>query len=438
MRSFLQSLAALLSVHAGTLLGGTLLPIILTRFLGAEALGIFTFAASFGLLLLTVIDWGYETRLPILAASAPETSLRLITQAQAAKFRLWLIVISIVALFYATQYLVNQAYIRFAPLSFVPLACYAVWAIVRGMCMTYSAVLRGLQRFGVIARIENILTILSHSVALMLVWGNGIGSDAALLSNKHLSLLLCGIIVCFIVGESVKYLAFRRELQRDWIVPLNSAPQDKQDISESPSLPSSSHIFSLHIPLSWSHLVFVMMQAISIIQSRAGIYALMFLSTPLEIGLAGAVMRFTIAMRLLPGALFHVLLPRFVRSPQSETLQKALTLGLGIGLTGSIVLYSTAEWLIGLLYGKQFLYLVPLLQLSSWLFCLQTLGQIAESYLLAQKKEQLVNIAMFLCLCGFGLLCFSTPSLTASAAIVYSLVLEGVLLLAFGVIILKN
>lgn len=441
MRSFLQSLAALLSVHAGTLLGGTLLPIILTRFLGAEALGIFTFAASFGLLLLTIIDWGYETRLPILVASAPETSLLLITQAQAVKFRLWLIAILLVVLLYAAQYLLNQSYFHLVPFSLAPLALYAVWTIVRGMSMTYSAVLRGMQRFGVIARVENIWTLLSHGTAMLLVLAtlmNRNNDTMAQLSAKHVAMLLSGIIVCFIAGECAKFFVFRKELRCDWTASRNSASQHEQPASDSPPLLSSSSVSSSYIPLSWSHLVFVMMQAIGIIQSRAGIYALVLLSTPLEIGLAGAVMRFTIAMRLLPGALFHVLLPHFVRSPRQETLNTAFTIGLGIGLVGSVSLFIAAEWLISLLYGVQLLDLAPLLRLSAWLFCLQTLGQVAESYLLARRKEQSVNMAMFLCLCGFGLMCWITPTLTASTAILYSLALEGALLLIFGGIILED
>lgn len=444
MRSFLRSLAALLSVHAGTLLGGTLLPIILTRFLGAEALGIFTLAASFGLLLLTFIDWGYETRLPLLISSTPEASLNLISQAQYAKFRLWLIALVIFVLLGIVQYVLlihYQILTDYLPHTFDPailtlLMLYAIWAIVRGMVMTYSAVLRGFQCFSAIARIENVWTLTSHSTAIFMVmvsvFRKNTAAEATSMQTEQVFMLLCGIIICFTLGETAKLFSFRKQLQTHTI-------EYRENSSVQAPAQAHKRFFSFSdIPHSWSHLVFVMMQTVGIIQSRAGIYALMLFSTPLEIGLAGAVMRFTIAMRLLPGALFHVLLPHFVRSPHKETLRKALTIGLGIGLTGSFGLYITAEWLISLLYGTQLLSIAPLLRLSAWLFCLQTLGQVAESYLLSQHKEQWVNAIMFLCLCGFGVLCLLTPTMSAYLAVVYSLILEGSLLLAFGVIILKN
>jgi O-antigen/teichoic acid export membrane protein len=442
--SFLQSLAALLSVHAGTLLGGTVLPIILTRFLGAEALGIFTFAASFGLLLLTIIDWGYETRLPLLSASAPESALELVSQAQAAKFRLWYIALLCIILLYAAYFLVPVALFQSTPLqstslhntssqttllTIAPLALYAAWAIARGMTMTYSAVLRGLQRFGAIARVENIGTLSSHGAAVLLVMIAVAKNDNlhGTMPPEQVVMLLCGIIMCFVAGEAAKFFALRKELQ-----------EQEHNRSASSKAASTQVRSTFGIPLTWSHLVFVMMQATAIVQSRAGIYALMLLSTPLEIGIAGAVMRFTIAMRLLPGALFHVLLPHFVRSPKRETLGKALAIGLVIGLAGSGGLFIAAEWLIGLVYGAKFLHLAPLLRIAAWIFCLQTLGQVLESYLLARQKERAVNWAMFLCLCSFAAVCVSLTVMTAEIAIWSSLVLESALLLVFGGIILAD
>jgi O-antigen/teichoic acid export membrane protein len=410
--SFVQSLLALLSVHAGTLLGGTLLPIAMARIVGAEALGIFTTASSFGLLLLAVIDWGYETRLPLLISQTPDSLYKHIITAQGAKLRLWLFAMAISGVGYGIVSLLGQnsaTPLQSAVHIILPLVLYSVWALVRGLASTYSHALRGLQQFGTIARVENSLTLASHLLAVSILMLSFVRSQT--LSPV---LVVSAVIACLIASEIAKSLVFlgylRQNYHRDSVPALRG-----------------------NIPFSIEHLMFVTMQALGIVQSRAGIYTLTLLATQTEVGYFSAVIRFTIALRILPGALFTVLLPRFVRSQDSETLGKALLAGALIGTFGSVALYAAADGLIWLVYGERFAHLVPILRLVAWLFLLQTLLNILEPYLLAHKAERFVNGTLALSLCAFAGICVLLPVNTARMAAVMSLGLECVLVVIYGI-----
>ncbi len=416
--SFAQSFFALLSVHAGTLLGGALLPIAMTRILGAEALGVFTAAASLGLLLLAVIDWGYETRLPLLVSAEPLHAARYLAEAQSTKIRLWLIAAILLIAYYGLQSLVLSPAILLQSLhsSFLPLLLYAFWALARGMTGVYTATLRGLQHFGIIARIENSLTVMVHLLAVGVLvlydaWGQGYFSP---------STILCAIVVCLLAGEVVKSLLFMRFLKQNDIKAGNMA----------------AAVGWREIPMLPSHLVFVLLQALSILQSRAGIYTLMALATTIEVGYFSAIARITIALRIVPGTLFFVLVPHFVRSPEPKFLRKVFVIGLVVGIFGSLGLAFLADDIILLLYGAGFVHLAPVLRIAAGLFFLQTLMNILESYILAHNEEFFVSGAMLLILCAFALVCGIIPVKTAEWAAMASLGLEAALVLCYGVKVL--
>ncbi len=390
----------------------------MARIVGAEALGIFATASSFGLLLLAVIDWGYETRLPLLVSRNPDGIFTHINGAQRAKTRLWFLATSILTVGYGIFMLVrgNASALQSLLYLVLPTLLYGTWALIRAWAMTYSHALRGLQHFGIIARIENSLTFASHLLAIVIL-----AAPPGISSGISPSLVVSAVVVSLIAGEALKSIVFVRYLKNE-----------NKHTSERPALPLSS-IPSNAIPLSTEHLVFVMMQALSVVQSRAGIYALTLLATQIEVGYFSAVARFTIALRILPGALFNVLLPRFVRSPQPETLGKALLLGVCIGVMGSAALYTCADGLIWLIYGERFAHLVPLLRIVSWLFLLQTLVNILEPYLLAHKLERFVNGTLAVALCAFVGICVLLPVDTAYKAAFASVGLEIILAVIYGV-----
>lgn len=390
----------------------------MARIVGAEALGIFVTASSFGLLLLAIIDWGYETRLPLLVSQTPDDVSSYIGAAQRAKTRLWLLATSVLAGGYGVFLLVHRNTAAPQSLSYLALSVllYGVWALVRALAMTYSHALRGLQHFGIIARVENSLTFASHLLAVGLL-----ATPLVISLQISPSIVVSAVIACLIAGEALKSIVFVCYLKHE-----NSYT------SERPAPPYSS-MSSSAIPVSMEHLVFVMMQALSVAQSRAGIYALTLLATQIEVGYFSAVARFTIALRILPGALFNVLLPRFVRSPQPETLRKALLLGGCIGAIGSAALYVCAGGLIWLIYGERFAHLIPLLRIVAWLFLLQTLVNILEPYLLAHKAEYFVNGTLAMVLCVFAGMCVLFPVDTAYKAAFASVGMEIILVVVYGV-----
>ncbi|MCS6808347.1 MAG: hypothetical protein RML40_06875 [Bacteroidota bacterium] len=419
----LQSLGAVLSVHIGTLLAGALLPIAMTRWLGTEALGIFTVASSFGLLLLTVIDWGYETRLPLLAAAAPTHCNLILAEAHSAKTRLWFVTMLCIGL----AMFVHSAIVPIPVLRFVsfetlaPLTLYAVWAVVRSRTMTYSAILRGLQQFHIVAQVENGATVVSYGAAMiaMAVAMQYTVTLDAIAERAVMVIILCIPILWLLIGEVGKSIAF----QRFW-----------RSLSSAHRTPCEA--VQTKFPLSWEHSVFVMMQVISLVQSRAGMYLLMISSGATELGMFSAVMRFIIVLRLFPGALFQVLLPKFVQHREHRFLAKALVFAGGVGCLGSVAVMYGAEWCIRIVYGVAFAHLTPLLQWASWLFCLQTIGQVLESYLLAWQQESFVHWSLFACVSCFAIAGYSMSVTTAWSAIIASLVLEaGIVILFLGKVV---
>lgn len=384
----------------------------MTRIMGAEVLGVFTSASSIGLLLLTIIDWGYETRLPLLISTHPDLVRQYIAEAHYAKIRLWGL-----ALVFLLCGSVVQLLTRIDTASFsahisqsVPLVLYAFWALARGVTSTYFSALRGLQQFGVIARVENSFTLVSHiaavGVLLLYSWQFFVGEKIY---------ILCLVVGCLIAGEVLKSAVFMRHL----------ATESAESCYYSKGWRD--------IPFSRVHLTFVAMQALSILQSRAGIYALMLFASQTEVGSFSAVARFTIAMRIIPGTLFYVLLPRFVRSPEPDILGKTLLIGLVLGAIGSTGLYLFAENIIQTVYGTHFLHLLPLLHITAWLFALQTLVYILEPFLLARKAESFVNTAMIISLSAFALICAVIPADTGYKAAYLSVGLEALLVVVYGV-----
>jgi O-antigen/teichoic acid export membrane protein len=379
--------------------------------MGAEVLGVFTSASSIGLLLLTIIDWGYETRLPLFISSHPDLARQYIAEAHYAKIRLWGLALVFLLCGSAIQLLSRIGTTSFSAhiSQSVPLVLYAFWALARGVTSTYSSALRGLQQFGVIARVENSFTLVSHiaavGVLLLYSWQFFAGEKI---------FILCLVVGCLIAGEILKSAVFMRYLAIE-SVKIRYYSKGWRDI-----------------PFSRVHLTFVAMQALSILQSRAGIYALMLFASQTEVGSFSAVARLTIAMRIIPGTLFYVLLPRFVRSPEPSMLGKALLIGLVLGVVGSTGLYLLAENIIQIVYGTHFLHLLPLLHIMAWIFALQTLVYILEPYLLAQKTESFLNASMITSLTAFALVCAVIPADTGYKAAYLAVGLEALLVVVYG------
>jgi O-antigen/teichoic acid export membrane protein len=405
--------AALLSVNAMTLLGGTLLPIVMARILGAHLLGLYASASALGLLLTVVIDWGYETRLPLLAAESPTAISAHFLDAQHIKNLLWCICTAvggiIAFLFHPSA---NALFEEVLPVNVL----FLVWALARSYSTTFAALTRGLQNFAAQARVENSVSAVMYGTAV-----------ATLFLPVSGAICLYAAIGCLIVGEVVKsfwYCAVLRSVSS-----LNHAGM---------FIATWNFRGIIKVSDAETQWEFVVFQTLSLLASRAGVFALTLLSVPQEVAYISNATRFTIAMRVLPGAMFNVLLPVFSREHLSRqtannaTLWRTLFFATIIGLGGSATLFFAAAPLVRLMYGDTFENVAVLLRIVAWLFLLQTVGSVVESYLMARAERRFVNLTMAVVLGVFAVACFTIPLQTAVSTAYGIVVLDAAVVLVYA------
>jgi O-antigen/teichoic acid export membrane protein len=385
LRHFITSVSALFSINAMTLLGGIFLPIVIARVLGVEALGIFSTASALGLLITTIIDWGYETRTPLLIRATEQHNRylivsRIIARIQIVKAMLWCVLMLI---FWAFWYFQMSHRLD---VSAIACGITSVWALARGIMASYAAALRGLERFRVIAIVENAVSLAMY-VAIVVI----------LVFTQNLSIAL----LCLPVAECIKTLVFQRYIQMRVFNTSIPAEQKLSLSSEAHQISLASIIQSLR-----GQTAFVLIQALGVVESRAGLFALAYLAySQVEVGYFGAAMRFIIALRTFVGAVFNVVLSSLTEdNPQQQRtlLFQILIAGGGIACVGSMVLYFAAEPLLYWVYGQKLLPATTVLQTVAPLFALQTVGHIWEAFLLARSQERNVNIMLVLSLIVFG------------------------------------
>ncbi len=367
-----------------TLLGGIILPIVIARMLGVEALGIFSTASALGLLITTIIDWGYETRTPLLVRAAEHHYLavhRIITTIHIAKTVLWC----------ALMLVCGVVWLVWMPprtLDSTVLTCvlYCLWALARGIMATYAAALRGLERFRIIAIVENSCSLAMY--ALMV---------GILLGTQNLALAL----VCLPLAEGAKILVFQQYLRTRVFDAAHHAEQKELSSAEE----HTNYLQSIFQSLR-GQMAFVLIQALSIVESRAGLFALAwFAVSPLDVGYFGAAMRFIIALRTFAGAVFNVLLPSFTQQIQTPTrgfLGQVFLVSGGIACVGSAVLCFAAEPLLYWIYGKDLIPATTVLRTVAPLFALQTVAHVWEAFLLARRQEWRVVGMLAFALVVFG------------------------------------
>lgn len=424
-----------------TLLGGILLPIVIARLLGEEALGIFSSASILGLLITTLIDWGYETRIPVLVASlrqsphasiqatssisVPAHSLRtILSDVQQIKLFLWLIALILCGLWGIRFHSIRGGF-SYTVLDTLWWACciFVVWALLRAQMATYTAILRGLEDFSTIARVENLISLGMYMLSLLCLF----------FTNELLPAL-----VLFPIAECLKITVFHFYVKKEYLQekPDNSYITTRQEIQ------GVQGKYRAILAELQRQVPFVVLQGLSILESRAGMFALAALAlSQREVGYFGAAMRFIIALRTFAGAMFNVVLPAFDAKDGNTAhntafLQRVLVLGGGVGFIGSLFLFLAAEPLILLIYGTAFQPAILLLRIVAPLFFLQTLLNIFEAFLLTQEQQHTVNRTLVLTLTVFalGVLALTTlqGSLSAENTAWATLALSGLLCVRYG------
>jgi O-antigen/teichoic acid export membrane protein len=101
------------------------------------------------------------------------------------------------------------------------------------------------------------------------------------------------------------------------------------------------------------------------------------------VALYNAVFRLIEALRLFPAALLAVALPALVRSSDSRSLRRLSAGLMAFGVAMALAVWSSAGWLVPLLYGTAYEAAVPALRILAWSFPLMALNYALTHQLLA-------------------------------------------------------
>lgn len=436
-----------------TLISGVLLQIIIARYCGAEAAGIAASAMAVGVFVANITDAGFDLSLPRTVASEyaseyasvsshlPHLAL-LIADVQRSKHVVWLCcsLCAVSTLFWRTvadssvsahdaHNIDSRAFWQNILHHELPWLLSFAWALQRSAVFTYTGVLRGLQRISLLAKVENSITIgtllLSFVVVLLPQLVNADRSapfvhNIAVVSNQaHFAAAVpvIGVLTIQVLGEWLKAIILNRSLRRYTKTIVRARATWSFLWNRDDAVRTRVMLRSIHLSLLAN-------QALSTAEARAGIYLLHMLSTQAAVGYYAAALRFTTALRTVPGALFNHLLPMFSTHSNNEhttNLRYLWKLSIVCVLGGSmvsVILSLAAEPLMIWVYGASFLPSAPLLQALSWLFALHLINVVLEAYLLAYHQEWAVNLALALGLAiiaGWTIVFLPTHGLYAAA-----------------------
>ncbi len=349
-----KSVMALLSARTVNLLLMALFSILLGRELGAEKFGIFSISLILMRLFRTITEAGYEIKIPRNAANAPDNIKSLLIEARDIKNLLWVIVLLPAAI---TGYLIIGE-----PVFIITL----FWIFPFGVSSNLMSLLRGIDKMGVLARIES-----SVKAALF------IANIAWVFIMPDLYLIFFTFIIFEVIASIFLWRAVRKNTDADlppfselWKINF-SAENFKKDV-----LTEQLRLTGLNF--------------LTVIQFRMSTLALGVFSTNIVVGLFSAGQRFLTFMRIIPHSIMNVLLPEFSRENEEKHFSSLIMISAVIGALFSYLLWEFAEPLMMLTF--QFEDAVPVLQILAWTFFPLMVKSSAEAYLIAQHKEKIVNI----------------------------------------------
>jgi len=435
---FIRLASKLFSVQVLSLVGAVALQMLISRLWGAELAGVFTSASAVALLLAVVSDWGYDVILPrsIAALDEQEFSARicsLVGESQSLKLLLWILIMLIVLLCEGLRGLVSYhntlaLQSQFSPtrllhlvLPTLPFGLYSLWVVPRNASATFSAILRARLDFAPLVRIENTLTVLMYVLCCGLVVGVAYSdihyahsfSKAGNLPNAFSTLSISALITLILATEWIKMLWYRVALERHCaergtVLHIPTLWQCLWGIRRLlATLESRTRLRSI---VRSENLRLMILQALSTLEARSGIYVLSLLSTQSAVGYFAAALRFLTLLRIIPGVMLTTLIPLFARQHPEITSQadvdatardeRSLWRMLAVLIVGgvlvSLVVSVSSSALIATVYGTAFAPAAPVLAVLAWLFVVYLCTYSLEAYLLAHKRESTVNAGLML------------------------------------------
>mgnify|MGYP006289908701 CR=1 FL=1 len=349
-----KSVMALLSARTVNLLLMALFSILLGRELGAEQFGIFSISLIIMRLFRTITEAGYEIKIPRDAANNPEHIKSLLLEARDLKNLLWLIVLLPASV--AGYLIIGEAVFIVA----------LFWIYPFGVSSSLMSLLRGIDKMGVLARIESFVKASLFLVNILWIF---------ILPDLYL------IFATFVVFEIIASLILWRAVSKHsgtalpafselWKINFGSEKFKKEILSEQLRLTGLNFL--------------------TVIQFRMSTLALGIFATNTAVGLFSAGQRFLTFMRIIPHSVMNVLLPEFSRENEEQHFSSLIMISAVIGALFSYLLWEFAEPLMMLTF--RFEDAIPVLQILAWTFFPLMVKSSAEAYLIARHKEKIVNI----------------------------------------------
>ncbi len=342
-----------------------LFSVTLARTLGAASLGLYAEAFVILILFEIIVDFGSDLYLAQRIGADTSAAAGVLRLTQRVKFALWsLLVLPVLLFIFLSES--RATFLLFAiPTFWVPLRSYS------GSC---TAALRGFMTVRPLALVQSLTVGAMHLLA------------AALLLLDGSLLQVFGL---FTVFELLRALALHRALTLVMLDKVATRP------------PTLSSYFSSFFWRDVAPLALLRRNAgraginvLTTAVTRAVILLLERLVDQLAVGYYSAAARFITAARILPGAIFQILLPEFshrlfVNKPTHA--RRVFAVASIVGIVGSLCIMLLAEPLIIFLFGEEFRISITLLQILAWRFASLMLMHVLEAWLLALGYESGLN-----------------------------------------------
>ncbi|HYM24762.1 MAG TPA: oligosaccharide flippase family protein [Vicinamibacterales bacterium] len=319
--------------------------VVAARQLTANAFGVFSLASTVGWMLAVAADCGIQLHVARAVSRAPDDAGPLL--AGWLRVRLWTTAAAIALLAAATVASRSAASLA------VPLVLFACVYGASGLVEFLYYFYRGLSR----SDIESSLTILQRA-------GTVACGVAALLWRPDVTVLAAAMLVPA-AATLVGTLRIARRFTAGSPERRVAGPQPSDHPSADPATP---RIFLTQVLPIGAGIV------LSALYFRIDVFLVELWSGTAAVGLYNAVFRLIEALRLFPAAALAVALPSLCRATDLRPLARVSAGVTAFAAIGSIVLWSSAGWLVPLLYGNRYLDAVPAFRILSLAFPLFSLN----------------------------------------------------------------
>ena len=314
--------------------------VVAARQLTANAFGVFSLASTVGWMLAVAADCGIQLHVARAVSRTPADAGPLL--AGWLRVRLWTTAAAIALL--AAGAVASRSAASVA----VPMVLFACVYGASGLVEFLYYFYRGLSR----SDIESSLTIVQRA-------GTVVCGVAALLWRPDVTVLALAMLLpaaATLVGS----LRIARRFTAD--------NPDSGTAGTAAAEPATPRVFLTQVLPIGAGIV------LSALYFRIDVFLVELWSGTAAVGLYNAVFRLIEALRLFPAAALAVALPSLCRATDLRPLARVSAGVTAFAVIGSIVLWSSAGWLVPLLYGDRYLDAVPAFRILSLSFPLFSLN----------------------------------------------------------------